>query len=94
MGVARLVCPSDEPTPVSDAIIRGVQLREDTTGLVKLQQRPRFMPGEKIRVRDGAFCDQLGLFEGITDATRVAILIDLLGRKVKVVLDAECVEAT
>jgi transcriptional antiterminator RfaH len=35
----------------------------------------------------------LGLFEGMTDGERIAILLDMLGRKVRVVLDADAVEA-
>ena len=42
---------------------------------------------------EGAFCDALGLFEGITGQQRVAILLDLLGRKVRVVLDIEAIDA-
>ena len=38
---------------------------------------------------EGAHC----LFEGMTDGERIAILLDMLGRKVRVVLDADAVEA-
>jgi len=41
----------------------------------------------------GVFGDTYGLFEGIADRDRVAILLDLLGRKVRVVLDRESVVA-
>jgi transcriptional antiterminator RfaH len=44
-------------------------------------------------VLGGAFCDALGLFEGIRDQERVAILLDLLGRKVRVVLDMNIIDA-
>jgi transcriptional antiterminator RfaH len=39
------------------------------------------------------FASCLGLFEGVTDAQRVSILLDLLGRKVRVVLDLDFVAA-
>jgi len=60
---------------------------------VKLEHRPRFLSGDQIRVRDGAFANTLGLFENNTGEDRVAILLDLLGRKVRVVLDADFIEA-
>jgi transcriptional antiterminator RfaH len=49
--------------------------------------------GDKIRVVGGAFCDCYGLYEGMSSGERVAILLELLGRKVRVVLDIEAVEA-
>ena len=52
-----------------------------------------FAPGDKIRVLDGAFTSCLGLFEGMAERERIAILLDLLGRKVRVVLDADLVAA-
>ena len=44
-------------------------------------------------VLDGVFADCLGLYDGMTDSDRVAILLDLLGRKVRVVVDVESVAA-
>ena len=52
-----------------------------------------FAPGDKVRVLDGAFSSCLGLFEGMAERERIAILLDLLGRKVRVVLDADLVAA-
>ena len=46
-----------------------------------------------MRLRSGAFGDSLGLFEGMTDRERVAVLLDLLGRKVRVVMGVEAIEA-
>jgi transcriptional antiterminator RfaH len=37
------------------------------------------------------FADQLGLYEGMADAERVRILLDLLGRKVRVLIETEAV---
>jgi transcriptional antiterminator RfaH len=58
-----------------------------------LETAPRLSAGNKVRVADGVFSACLGLFHGVTDAQRVAILIDLLGRRVKVIIDADLVEA-
>jgi transcriptional antiterminator RfaH len=81
------------PAVVPQTIIEGLKRREDANGLVQLEHRPRFAPGDKIRVLNGAFCDCLGLFEGISGQERVAILLDLLGRKVRVVLDMDIIDA-
>lgn len=91
-GVAHLICRGEEPAVVPDNVISELQSREDAEGLVRLET-PTFAPGAKVRVRYGAFGDILGLFEGMTDRERVAILLDLLGRKVRVVMSAEAIEA-
>jgi transcriptional antiterminator RfaH len=87
IGVARLVCNGDDPTAVEDAVVESLKAREDAHGFVKLGQRPRFALGDKVRVLDGVFAECLGLFDGMKDSDRVAVLLDLLGRKVRLVLD-------
>ncbi len=86
VGVSRLVCNGDEPAVVPDAIIEGLK-RQEVDGLVRLQQRPQFAVGAKVRVLDGVFENHLGLYDGMSDSHRVAVLLDLLGRKVRVLLD-------
>jgi transcriptional antiterminator RfaH len=93
IGVSRLVCNGDEPVPVADNVIETLRAREDGQGFVMLRQRPRFALGEKVRVLDGVFADCLGLFDGMKDSDRVAVLLDLLGRKVRLVLDEFSVAA-
>lgn len=93
IGVSYLVCHGEEPAWVPEGIISKLRDREDERGFVQLDLRPRFAPGDKIRVVDGVFDACLGLFEGMADRERVAILLDLLGRKVRVVLNGDAVVA-
>ena len=93
VGVARLVCNGDDPTVVPDGVVEALKSREDPNGFIKLNYRPPFRAGDKIRVLDGAFASCLGLFDGMAERERIAILLDLLGRKVRVVLDADLVAA-
>jgi transcriptional antiterminator RfaH len=92
-GVTRLVRDGERPAPVPEVVIDALKYREDENGLVRLDRRPRFAPGDKIRVIGGAFADCCGLYEGMNARERVAILLDLLGRKVRVVLEPEAIEA-
>ena len=87
VGVSHLVCNGDRPTPVAGSVIESLRAREDVGGLVQLPERSRFAAGDKVRLLDGAFVDCIGLFEGMRDSERVAVLLDLLGRRVRVVLD-------
>jgi transcriptional antiterminator RfaH len=92
-GVARLVCNGDDPAPVPPDVVAALQRREDDAGFVKLERRQPFAPGERVRVVEGVFADNLGLFEGMADRERVAILLDLLGRKVRILLDEGAITA-
>ncbi len=64
-----------------------------TRVLSAIDRRPSFAPGDKVRILAGAFMDSLGLFEGVGERERVSILLDLLGRKVRIMLDADLVTA-
>lgn len=93
IGVANLVCNGDKPVAVADSVIASLWHREDADGFVQLERRINFAPGDKVRVIEGVFSASLGLFEGTTDKERVAVLLDLLGRKVRVVMDLELLAA-
>ena len=93
IGVAKLIRNGDAPVALPEMIVQGLKSREDADGFVQLERQPRFAPGDKIRVSHGAFCDCLGLYEAISGKDRSAILLDLLGRKVRVVLENELIDA-
>ena len=93
IGVSSLVCNGETPAPVPSGIVEALRLREGEDGLIDIRSGPVFSRGDKVRVRDGAFTDCFGLFEGVKDCERVAILLDLLGRKVRVILDVDSVTA-
>jgi transcriptional antiterminator RfaH len=91
LGVSHLVCWGDRPAPVEDAVISTLKAREDDNGFIKLERRAGFSPGDKVRVIDGAFVDSLALVEGFSDRERVAILLDMLGRKVRILIGADLI---
>jgi len=74
-------------------VVHALKAREDDKGFVRLDSKPTFAPGDKVRVLGGAFMDNAGLFNGLADHDRVSILLDMLGRKVRVLLDADMVAA-
>lgn len=93
VGVTDLVCQGDAPAHVGDAVIRELRTHEDEQGLIRLQPRQPFANGAKVVVVNGVFSTCLGLFEGMKDKDRVAILLDLLGRRVRVLLDVDSIAA-
>jgi transcriptional antiterminator RfaH len=93
VGVSRLVCNGDVPAAVPEGVVGALKGREDDKGFVRMDVKPAFAPGDKVRVLAGAFMDNAGLFNGMADHDRVSILLDMLGRKVRVLLDADMVAA-
>lgn len=93
IGVSQLVCNGEAPASVPEEIIAELRGRENEGGFVRLERRPRFARGDQMRVVDGIFDACLGLFEDMVDHERVAILLDLLGRKVRVVLHGDAIAA-
>ncbi len=90
VGVSWLVCQGDRPAPIDASVIDAIAAREDEDGLIKLATRV-FHAGEPVRITSGVFTDQLGLYEGMADQDRVRILLDLLGRKVRVLIESDVV---
>lgn len=86
IGVVGLVRNGETLASVPSQVIATLKRREDEKGFIQLGDKPRFMAGDNVRIVDGAFSDYLGVFEG-GDQDRVSILLELLGRKVRVVID-------
>lgn len=91
-GVIRLLTTADQPAPIAKVIVDGLLDRRNEQGFIPLSPGKRLVRGDKVRIASGSFVDALGLFEEFKDGDRVTILLDLLGRQVRVVLDGEKVE--
>jgi transcriptional antiterminator RfaH len=92
-GVSRLMLNGSNPAPISQRVLSSLREQEDNNGYVRLDKQLKFALGDKVRVLGGVFAETLGLFDGMADRERVAVLLDLLGRKVRVMLDADFVAA-
>ncbi len=92
-GVSQLVCNGELPSALDVSIVDGLKRREDDLGYINLPEAPRMQPGDRVRVLDGVFTSSFGLCLEMKDNERVAILLELLGRKVRVFLDAHMVVA-
>ena len=93
IGVSRLVCQGDAPLAVPCGVVEAPQSRHAEAGFVRLLPPPGLRAGDKVRVLGCAFEEALGLLEEVTDEQRVTILLDLLGRKVRVTIDSGLIAA-
>lgn len=91
-GIVQLVRFGEQPAVVPDRVVAELREREGDDGIIDIDNgqgaASRFLPGERVRVDEGALIDQVGLFQTRIDAQRVYILLNLLGRDVRVAIDA------
>jgi transcriptional antiterminator RfaH len=78
---------------VPDAVVSEIRAREDGDGFVKLGLPAGIAPGSLVRVTDGIFAEARGILERIAGESRVAVLLSLLGREVRVNVPAASIGA-
>ena len=84
----------DKPARVQDNEIAALRAREDANGFVVLPPPERFRRGQMVRIeaergRDaGAFNFFTGLYDGMDEQQRECVLLNMLGRKVRVTVPA------
>jgi transcriptional antiterminator RfaH len=92
-GVSSLVSAGDEPLPVAEEVVEEIRAREDDKGLVKIGLPAGIGPGSAIRLIDGIFADARGVLERVADQRRVSVLLQLLGRNVRVFVPSASIGA-
>ena len=92
-GVMGLVMQGERPAVMPTHEIESMKAREEN-GLIVLQQpaEHKFHPGDKVRINSGAFSGYVGMYD-LDPSARVRVLLDLLGRKTRVEIDDDCLEA-
>jgi transcriptional antiterminator RfaH len=84
-GVSSIVRVGDAPVPVPEGVVDAIRAHESAhTFDQSLEPARRFKPGMVVRVTGGPFADLIGKFQGLADTERVIVLLDLLGREVRV----------
>jgi transcriptional antiterminator RfaH len=93
-GVCGLVRIGDTPLPVPTRVVEALQRGQAERMFDEsLEPSRKFTVGAGIRVLAGPFADLVGKFQGLADAERVVVLLDLLGREVRVRLPSRAVAA-
>ena len=88
-----MVTQGDRPAIASCELIDGIRSRENADGIVSLGQVIDFSTGDQVRVLAGPMCDQVGIFDCKSDRDRVSVLLNLLGRQVRVKLPVTAISA-
>ena len=83
IGVIELLKSGDAPAKLPDKIISEIKGRE-RGGIVRLPKPRGLQIGDRVSIVRGGFTDHIGLFDGMSAKDRIFVLLDLLGRKVRV----------
>lgn len=94
VGIDRMICALDRPIPVPQGVVEGIRARENERGLISLTQCLSLSQGDHVQIDAGAFSDMTGLFECATDDDRITVLLELLGRQVRVKVPATALALT
>jgi transcriptional antiterminator RfaH len=81
-GVARLVMRGDEPQPVPCGVVEALVASADARGILQLGVKLRV--GDAVRLMAGPFAEHLAVLDQLDESGRVRVLLDLLGRQVKI----------
>lgn len=83
IGVRDLISFGELPTAVPAGIVEEIQRREDEAGIVPVAEPVPFKVGDTVRLLSGPMRDAVGWFERVADKDRIVILLELLGRQVR-----------
>lgn len=88
VGVISLVQFGNSPKSINSAVVDAIRAREDAAGIISLTP-DGLKKGDRVRVREGAFAECTALLEEVSDQKRVYLLLDLMGREVRVSMPME-----
>ena len=93
IGVITLIKFGALPTPVPSELIDEIRTREDAEGMISLSKNLKLKSGDEVNIVAGAFSEHSGVFECQSDDERIIILLNLMGRDVRVRLPSAAIRA-
>lgn len=91
LGVVSLVRFGREAAQVPNELIEALRQREDEQGLQMLPS-DEYRPGSRVRITEGSFAGYEGVFLAKSSRDRVVLLLDILGKHTRAVVDADVIE--
>jgi len=90
IGVSSLFMAEDRPLPVPSGIVETLIMSADRAGRLRFARDLR--KGQKVRLVNGPFADALGVLDRLDNKGRIEVLLDIMGKGVRVRLQTEWVE--
>jgi len=93
IGISHLICNGGLPVAVPSGVVDEIATREDASGFISVPKLPALKKGDKLRIDSGPFKEFIGIFEQENDENRVTLLLELMGRAVRVKVPTAAVQA-
>jgi transcriptional antiterminator RfaH len=90
-GVCDLVRTGDTPQRLPEGVVDEIRAGEAAHSFDALDPLAGAIPGSAVRILAGPFADLIGKLQAAADSERVTLLIDLLGREVRLRLPRDAV---
>ena len=91
LGVSNLVRFGMLPSAIDEDIIETIRARENPEGLHQVDEEIK--EGDNVRVLDGPMMGLEGVFVAKNGEQRVMLLLDILGKRTRVQMDMDAIEA-
>lgn len=83
-GVCDLVRRGETPSPVPAGIVEALQTGDSARAFDEVDPAAGLRLGDNVRILAGPFADLIARFQALADVDRIVVLLDLLGREVRV----------
>ena len=93
IGVRDLISFGELPAAMPDGIVEEIRERENQAGVVPVAEPVPFKKGDAVKVLSGPMRDAVGWFERVADKDRIIILLEMLGRQVRLPLKRSIVRS-
>ncbi len=90
IGVSSLFMAQDRPLPVPVGIVETLIMSADRAGRLRFAQD--LHKGQRVRLVNGPFAEALGVLDRLDNKGRIEVLLDIMGKGVRVRLQREWVE--
>jgi transcriptional antiterminator RfaH len=92
-GVLNIVSDGDQPLAVPAGVVEDLQRSALDAGFVPLDALASLERGQPLLVTAGPFAGQTGRYESLTDDQRLVLLLNLLGRSIRLAVPLVDVDA-
>jgi transcriptional antiterminator RfaH len=93
-GVSTIVMHGASPATVENKIIEQLKASENENGMVTLSSLILFEKNQTLKVIEGSFAGHTAYFDKMLDKDRICLLLNLLGRSIKVALPSYAVSTS
>lgn len=92
-GISYLLTNNDYPAAMPNYVIQNLKSQETSDSIVPVSTLLTFTKGDKVRILDGVFKDQIATVENLDANQRIRLLLSFMGREARFALPDYAVEA-